>query len=328
MTDENQHWVPKLLLTRFADTDGRVYRLDIQTDQVSKPPPRKAASSPAFNEFEIDGEKVSFETGLERIETKAAPLLKRVANSLTLTGIDTKERKKLSDLVAVQSFRTEGFYNGLENAVPRREFGRVFGHLWKSTFILSAWIEARHWALMVIEGDGVFYLGDQPVVLQRTFDPADGSNLGFDVEGVEAFMPLSPKCALYLPCPSVSKEIIDQYEAAMILHRAVRTAVLQGASGGLTELRMAQDIIRQTHELYHAFTSGSPIKALEPHIENLNYLQCCWAHAGIYSNQRDFVFARHVFKNTPQYRSTPTTRLLHSTALIPDDVTSTFADER
>lgn len=262
MTDENQHWVPKLLLKPFADVDGRVYRLDIQTDQISKPPPRKAASSSGFNDFQIEGEIVSFEARLEKIETKAAPVLKRITNARTLAGLTFKERKRVSDFIAVQSFRTEAFYKGLEGDLRRGQFGPLFQRLWESAFMLSAQIEARHWALMVIDGDGIFYLGDQPVVLQRTRDPKDGSNLGFDVEGVEAFMPLSPKCAVYLPCRSVSDEIIARYDAAMALHRAVRTAVFRGVSGGTAELITAQDTVRKSHELYQAFTADSPIKGL------------------------------------------------------------------
>ena len=184
--------------------------------------------------------------------------------------------------------------------------------------MLSAWIEARHWALMIIESDEVFYLGDHPVVLQRTYDPTDGSNLGFDVKGIEAFLPLSPKCALYLPCRSVSEEIIARYDAAMAEHQSVRTAVFRGDTGGVIELITAQDTIRRSHELYQAFTVGSSIKAQKSNIENLNYLQCSWAHAAIYSSQRDFAFARHVFKNSPQYRSTPRINLLEGTAFVPD----------
>lgn len=318
MTIENQHWVPKLLLKPFADADGRVYRLDIHTDRVSKPPPRKAASSPGFNDFEIEGEIVSFEDRLEKIETKAAPILKRIATARTIAGLGSKERKKVADFLVAQSFRTEAFYKGLQGSPFRAELGPLFKQLWESAFLLSARIEARRWALMVIVDDDVFYLGDQPVVLQRTRDQKDRSNLGFDVEGVEAFMPLSPKCALYLPCLSISEEIISRYNAAMALHRAVRTAVLRGISGGTVELIMAQDTIRRSHELYQAFTAGTPIKAQKEHIENLNYLQCSWAHAAVYSNRRDFVFARYVFKNSPQYRSTPKTRVLAGTAFVPD----------
>ena len=85
---------------------------------------------------------------------------------------------------------------------------------------------------MVIEHDDIFYLGDQPVVLQRTFDRKKGTDLGFDVQGVEAFMPLCPTCALYMPCRSVSDPLIESYEAALELHRTVRTVVLQGVVAG------------------------------------------------------------------------------------------------
>ena len=46
MSDENQHWVPKFLVKNFADRDGRVFCLDIHTDQMTKPPPRQAANRP------------------------------------------------------------------------------------------------------------------------------------------------------------------------------------------------------------------------------------------------------------------------------------------
>jgi hypothetical protein len=59
MSDENQHWVPKLLLKNFAD-DGRVYCLDIHSDEITKPPPKHAASERGFNDFEIAGRLVSF----------------------------------------------------------------------------------------------------------------------------------------------------------------------------------------------------------------------------------------------------------------------------
>jgi hypothetical protein len=318
MTDENQHWVPKLLLKKFADTDGRVFRLDIHSNAVTKPPPRKAASGPGFSNFDIEGQVVSFEERLEKIETKAAPVLKRIIEACSLSGLSSIDRKKVAEFVAAQSFRTEAFYKGLENNPSRKDFGPVLAQLWDSLFILAAQIEARHWVLMVIEHVDVFYLGDQPVVLQRTFDLKNGANLGFDVGGVEAFMPLCPACALFMPCRSVSEPLIASYEAAMELHRTVRSAVMRGVAGGSSELAVAQDAIRRGGPLYQAYTAGSPLTAKPENVENLNYLQCSWAHASVFSNRRDFTFARKVFSENPQYKSTPTTRLLQATALVHD----------
>jgi hypothetical protein len=318
MSDENQHWVPKLLLKKFADTDGRVFRLDIHSNVVTKPPPRNAASSPGFNDFDIEGQVVSFEEHLEKVETKAASVLKRIIKGQSLSGLSSVDRKKIADFVAAQSFRTGAFYKGLENNPSRKDFGPLFTQLWDSSFIVSALIEARHWALIVVEHDDVFYLGDQPVVLQRTFEQRNGTNLGFDVKGVEAFMPLCPTCALYMPCHSVSDPLIASYEAAIELHRTVRTVVMRGFSGGSSELALAQDTIRRGDPLYQAYTIGAPLKAKPENVENLNYLQCSWAHAAVHSNQRDFAFAKKVFSENPQFRSTPTTRLLQATALVRD----------
>jgi Protein of unknown function (DUF4238) len=90
MGNDNHHWVPKLLLKNFADTDGRVYCLDIHSDEVTKPPPRLAASEPGFNDFSIDGRAVSFEDRLELIETKTAPILKRIVSRRSLAGLSLR----------------------------------------------------------------------------------------------------------------------------------------------------------------------------------------------------------------------------------------------
>jgi Protein of unknown function (DUF4238) len=316
MSDENQHWVPKLLLKNFADA-GRVYCLDIHSDEITKPPPKHAASEPGFNDFEIDGTPVSFEDKLEKIETKAAPVLKRIIGARNLIGLPSLDREHVARFIAAQSVRTKAFYEGLTDKPPRDAFGTTFKYMWHSLFVTASEIARRHWALMVIEeGDEVFYLGDNPVVLQRTRDPKDGTNLGFDVPGVEAFLPLSPKCALYMPCRATSYEIISRYEAAMAVHRLVRLAVYSGVKGGSAALRDAQATIRRSHDIYVALTEGTPLAAEAANIENLNYLQCMWSLNAIYSNRKDFAFARRVFRKSPQYRNAVRTSLLEKGRIL------------
>ena len=70
--------------------------------------------------------------------------------------------------------------------MDRNAFVSKFSMLLDSISVTAAEIADRHWALMVASDD-TFYLGDNPAVLQRTENPRDGSNLGFDVTGVEAF---------------------------------------------------------------------------------------------------------------------------------------------
>jgi hypothetical protein len=318
MSDENQHWVPKFLIKNFADSDGRVFCLDTQRDRVAKPPPKNAASEQGFNEFTLEGETITFEDNLEKIETKAAPVLKRIISAKSLVSIDQEERQHVAEFIAAQSFRTKAFSAGMADKPNRQEFGRTFMQLWESSFITANEIARRHWALMVIEREEVFYLGDNPVVLQRTDNPKNGSSLGFDVKGVEAFMPLAPKCALYMPCRGTSEDRIARYDAALELHRLVRSAALRRLPGRSSDLQTAQLVIGRLHPLVTAFTTGAPLAASRENVENLNYLQCSWSHAAIYSNRSDFAFARRVFRENPQYRSVPKTFLIQKNILVPD----------
>jgi hypothetical protein len=318
MSDENQHWVPKFLVKNFADRDGRVFCLDIHTDQITKPAPRQAASEKGFNDFEVDGETISFEDRLEKIETQAAPILKRMIDERQLTTLTAEDRRRVAAFVAAQSFRTKAFYDGLSAKMDRKTFAGKFSLLFDGITIVAAEIAGRHWALMIASADDGFYLGDNPAVLQRTDNPRDGSQLGFDVAGVEAFLPLAPHCALYMPCRTISEERIERYHAALDLHRVVRSTALRGQPRGADELRLAQLVITRLDPLYQAMTTGLPLPAHPEHVENLNYLECSWAHSAVYSNRRDFAFARRVFRENPRYREVPTTSLIDMIALVPD----------
>ena len=210
--------------------------MNIQTDEVTKPPPKYAASEIGFNDFVVNGQTVSYEDRLEKIETAAAPILKDDHKIRVGCRLTAGQRQNVASFVAAQSFRTEAFYKGIGSGLLRKDFGPIFAELWRIAFMLSAEIMRRKWVPMVIEHDDVFYLGDHPVVLQHTETPASPQPLGFDIEGVEAFMPLSPKCALYMPCPSVSRVIIGGHEDALAAPENLRRANEVGAVTGISTL--------------------------------------------------------------------------------------------
>jgi hypothetical protein len=149
-------------------------------------------------------------------------------------------------------------------------------------------------------------------VLQNTANPSANEDLGLDIEGVEALLPLAPKCALYMPCPATSREIISGYEKALrILDRVGMTGLSETSVGSdsLDLLHLSQRITRNHCALYQALTTGVALVATPENVENLNYLQCAWAHKAIYSDRGGFVFARRVFHKSPQYRNTVKVRL-------------------
>lgn len=126
MAGENQHWVSKFLIKKFRDADGRVFFLDASTDTVGKRSPRQLASDFGFNDFMIDGQVVSFEGELQKIETRAAPALARIINQRSTAGLSDAELTAISQFVSVQSLRTKSFQVGLQGSSSRAEFGPTF----------------------------------------------------------------------------------------------------------------------------------------------------------------------------------------------------------
>ena len=83
-----------------------------------------------------------------------------------------------------------------------------------------------------------------------------------------------------------------------------------------------------TRAAFEAFTEGTPIVAASENIENLNYLQCSWACA-LYSNRRDFAFARRVSGEHPEYRNVLATPVLETIGrVVADDSTVCSHRER
>jgi len=303
---ETQHWVPKFLLKHFRDGDGRIYRYDISDGTVSKPPPVHAASKPNFNELLVDGEPLSFEKVFEDIETAAAPPIKLIVENLSLSNIDAKYRRKIAKFIAAQSFRTEAYRIGLDRSGQRIGIGDALAMLLRDLEVWTDIVYNRYWALMVTNDENSFYLGDNPVVLQSTEHPSEARELGLDIDGVEAFLPLSPCCALYMPSLSTGKEIVSGVWDALTLTvcSLSRKIELQRQ-----EYEVSRKALKSGMPLYRAFLYGEPLAANMENVENLNALQCRWASSAIYSHRSKFSFAQKVFCESPDYRGVISVKL-------------------
>lgn len=307
---ENQHWIPRFLLKNFADVDGRLFQFSVSDDKITKPPPKFAAARPNFNLGIRRGEPVSFEGRFQKIETAAARPIQDIIAARSLATLSAGQRQAIAIFIAAQSFRTEAYQNGLRMTDGRTDSGAALETLWDNLPHLAAMVERRHWALMETIAQNSFYLGDSPVVLQCTERPDDAMELGFDVPGVEAFLPLSPTLALYLPCPATCGEIINGFHTALgMASWPLARAELQSA-GRQDVLRLAERAIDQSGTLYRSLTQGVPFAADPENVENLNYLQCAWASSAIYSNRSDFSFAERVFRENPGYRQVLPVRLV------------------
>jgi hypothetical protein len=62
---------------------------------------------------------------------------------------------------------------------------------------------------------------------------------------------------------------------------------------------VAERVKRNAGALHKSRLLKVSFVASPENVENLNYLQCAWAHTVVYSNRRDFSFAKRC--STPQY---------------------------
>ena len=299
---QNQHYVPQFLLRNFADSDGRIFTYDKINDVVGKVPPKAAASDLGFYEFEVDGQRVSYEDRFQRLETRAAPALRKIVEARAVDLLDASERQRIAEFIAAQSFRTQAFLANIQGQPSRSELANLLERLWQSAFLTVDLISERHWLVMEITHDEVFYLSDQPVVLQKTENPSEGGSLGFDVAGVEAFMPLSPKVAIYMPCRTISDEIVRSHK----MGTEMLADLWREGRGASTEAFVVQKALRGTKPFHDAAVLGVAMPCHTESVLNLNYLQCSWSHRWLFSNKRDFATARMVLAKSPQYRQPPT----------------------
>ena len=315
---QNQHWVPKFLLKNFVDADGKVFRLNVVDDRITKLSPRRSASRPNFNILLANGVPKSFENEFEKLETAAARPLADVVHRRSLTFLTRLQRTAIARFVAAQSFRTEAYRLGLRGNRANLDLGTAMELMLVDIDQLAGLLDVRKWALMVTSERNPFYLGDNPVVLQKTEHPGEAGELGFDMAGVEAFIPLSPVCALYMICPRHGREIVDGYRNALRINVAALAGIELEDFDVSSALPIARRVLGSTQPIYQAITHGSALAADDKNVENLNYLQCAWASSGIYSNFSDFAFAQRVFRENPQYRGIMPARIHRTTGRLRD----------
>lgn len=308
MASQNQHWVPRFLIAKFADRDGRVFFLDVSTDTLGKRSPRQLASEYGFNDFVVDGQAVSFESELEKIESRAAPALARIIKQMSTAGLGNSELTAIAEFVSIQSLRTRSFHAGLEGDRSRGDFGSTFSLLWKSALVEARHIRARPLiALLAPEGHR-FYSSDHPVTLQHVENPASREPLGMDITGVEMYMPLTPQISLYWLCTRIAEEFVAAYSSGEEMHRLIRRSTLSGVKvPGLDQVSLLdlQRSMSRITPMRNAIVLGSGVDTPAEVVENANYLQCVWAHNAVFSSNNDFAFARRVFRENPQYRGVP-----------------------
>jgi hypothetical protein len=107
----NQHYIPKMYLRGFGDTNERIRVVNLDTgDDGVVTHVRNAGAQRRFNNFQLEGLEVSTEGWLSELEGAADPLLKRLrGDAAGLLDFTFDEEMDLARFLAAFSFRVPGF---------------------------------------------------------------------------------------------------------------------------------------------------------------------------------------------------------------------------
>lgn len=110
-----QHYVPKMLLASFA-ADGQIPTLDLETGKLFLASLDKVAVEKHFYDIRAGQRVFSAETWLTGIESKAAPVIKRlIANPESLSELSDDDENHLGRFIAAQDFRGPGLRELVDN---------------------------------------------------------------------------------------------------------------------------------------------------------------------------------------------------------------------
>lgn len=222
-----QHYVPQFLLRNFQHkptkykSDAKFFVYDKSNSKEFLAPIKTTGGERYFYEIKDEDDKYSIEDKLCVYEAKTAPIIRRIIDNSSLKSLTRKEKMTLSKFIALQFLRGPAIRNRLSELADLLEikfnFFEEFGfskpteHEHKRNHCelvldgvnkLSPFIYNKDWILCDSTNSSLI-IGDNPVVMHNTF--SDGT--GLRNEGVEVYMPISPRYSLLILCGSVRKTI-------------------------------------------------------------------------------------------------------------------------
>jgi hypothetical protein len=197
-----------------------VWCFDKLTDNVFSPNIAGILASTRFYEIEIDGQMISLEGSLTKIEDAVSSVLTRIVETRTIHDLTDAERQAVASFCAVQLVRTQGFRQQIRDtheavldalkrrgldvsqqpnlAMPSEEEIKIssFRMLIDAPQTYGPHFLAKHWHLIESTVEDPFHLGDHPVVVDSNPSITGHRESGLSSPGVSIYLPLAPTLCL------------------------------------------------------------------------------------------------------------------------------------
>lgn len=226
----NQHYVPQFLLKNFQikekkGKESAIFIFDKVANKEYQGPIKSTGAERYF--YEVKEQSYTIEDKLGEYESITGEIIRKILEHKGLKRLTRKEKIIISKFLALQILRVpamrksfSGFTEAMEEkfnyfeslGVPKpTQNEEKIAHC---DFTLSSvntffpFIYNKDWLLCESVSEE-YIIGDNPVVLNNTFNRERG-NLGLASNGVEIYMPISPRYCLLLVCNSVRKTISEK----------------------------------------------------------------------------------------------------------------------
>jgi hypothetical protein len=291
-----------------------------------------------FNSFDNGEMALSLEGGMGQVEYQASKVIKRLRAQRSLADLAAEDRAALCVFTALQRLRGLGIRAQMldvdaqirarlresgddPDTIPQLVGGRDPEQIKLTALMLirnNLDVFAKSLALKAMflfqpPQGRTLLLGDSPVVMSNSTDHGPYGNIGFEVEGIELYLPVAPDLAIGFWCPtlvSMMEAALKQCENSL---RNTAAAALFGVGPEVLKLRrMRADLAsreqRIRQELAH-IGAGTPVRWDSSNLDYVNSLQVAQAERHILSHDGDFALVRRMIADNPALRGGPRSML-------------------
>jgi hypothetical protein len=324
-TAKVQHYVPQFLLRNFGNgKKDQVWVYDKTTGRAFSTNAKNVASESRFYDFVVEGEAVTLEPMLSKLESTAKPIIEKILETDSLASLDEEKKAMLASFLSVQRTRTRTFREqwndfpkllrehlesrgeevaeGSQAAQLLIDFTENESKAETGRLMLQApeqyapHLLSKQWALASTTRKHPFLISDNPLTLQNMNHIPGRGNLGFAVRGIEIYFPLSPTRALALWCPSIVELLRQEIQKYRERPWAFTDPGLSGDEGPIA--------------LLEAINTGKALAYSKENVENFNSLQISHSERYVFSSTDDFHLAKDMLKSHPQLKRGPRTAVV------------------
>ena len=294
---KKQHYVPQFLLKRFGEgrkNKEKLWVLDKRTGKVFLASVRDVGHENKFYQYVNEDDVLDLESLLGNVESFTAPIILRI-NEIGKLSKNKKEITCLSYFIATQMLRTPHIRIEMDNfrqlliskwgANPKvhpddpktiGEYGPEDSK-YSSLKIMdnipdfAKLLQKKVWTLCEASSQDTFIISDNPVTKYNMIERKGRGNLGLRNEGIEIYLPISPKYTLQALCP---------------------------------KLALAATVTPQISEKYiKALENGTPMLQKAENVEFLNSQQVIWAERFVYAKaKKDLEMPLDMLRTNPELK--------------------------